>query len=44
MLYGAASIHGGNAVRLTNAIIASIQAPPKGKRVELKDEASPGLS
>ena len=30
-------------MKLTNAAIAATQAPPKGKRVELKDDASPGL-
>jgi integrase len=30
-------------VKLTNAAIAATQAPPKGKRVELTDDGSPGL-
>ena len=31
-------------MKLTNALIAATQTPPKGKRVELKDDASSGLT
>ena len=31
-------------MRLTNALITATQPPPPGKRLELKDDASPGLT